>query len=78
MYYATLRRFLRICRNRHAFRSTVTILLACCALALFGTQPAAAEDAKPVAAPTTPSAGKALVCVYRVYRFTGSATHDNL
>lgn len=26
----------------------------------------------------TPSAGKALVCVYRVGRFTGSASHDNL
>jgi hypothetical protein len=79
MNYVTLRRFVRICRIRHAFRSTATILLACCALALFGTLPtAAAQDAKPAAMPTTPSAGKALICVYRVYRFTGSASHDNL
>ena len=79
MYHTTLRCFARICSMRYALRSTATILLACCALALFGALPtAAAQDAKPAAIPTTPSAGKALVCVYRVYRFTGSASHDNL
>ena len=34
-----------------------------------------AEAVKP---PSAPSAGKALVCIYRVYRFTGSAAHDTL
>jgi len=34
-----------------------------------------ADGVKP---PTGPSAGKALVCIYRVYRFTGSASHDSL
>ena len=28
--------------------------------------------------PAAPSAGKALICIYRVYRFTGSASHDHL
>jgi hypothetical protein len=40
--------------------------------------PLSAEDAKPAAPPTTPSAGKALVYLYRVGRFTGSAAHDHL
>jgi hypothetical protein len=49
------------------------LLLACCALASAGM--ACADAAKP---PSAPSAGKALVCIYRVYRFTGSASHDAL
>jgi hypothetical protein len=53
--------------------------LTVCVLAFFGLMPvAAAQDAKPAVMPTAPSAGKALVCIYRVYRFTGSASHDNL
>jgi len=38
----------------------------------------AAEDSKvPVVLPA-PSAGKAIVCIYRTYRFTGSAAHDEV
>ncbi|MBS1802930.1 MAG: DUF2846 domain-containing protein [Acidobacteria bacterium] len=45
---------------------------------LFACPVSAAEDPKaPVVLPP-PSAGKALVCIYRTYRFTGSAAHDEL
>jgi hypothetical protein len=40
--------------------------------------PAWAQDAKPAPPPTSPSPGKALVYIYRVGRFTGSAAHDHL
>jgi len=67
------------CRRGSAFHLLATILLAFCSLAIFsGSFVAYAQDAKPGAMPTAPSAGKALICIYRVYRFTGSATHDNL
>ncbi len=39
---------------------------------------ASAQDAKPAPPPTAPSPGKALVYIYRVGRFTGSASHDHL
>ena len=39
---------------------------------------ASAQDAKPMPPPTAPSPGKALVYIYRVGRFTGSAAHDHL
>jgi hypothetical protein len=49
------------------------------ALFLFsGLTPTQAQDAKPAPPPTTPSPGKALVYIYRVGRFTGSASHDHL
>lgn len=55
------------------------ILLAFSALLLFGGLTAvSAQDAKSVAPPTTPSAGKALIYIYRVGRFVGSAAHDHL
>jgi len=37
-----------------------------------------AQDSKTPAVLPTPSSGKAIVCIYRVYRFTGSASHDDL
>jgi hypothetical protein len=61
------------CRAKGFFRFLTPLLLACCAMAPVGT--AVADTAKP---PSAPSAGKALVCLYRVYRFTGSASHDAL
>jgi hypothetical protein len=61
------------CRAKGPFRFLVTLLLACCVLTFAGS--ASAEAAKP---PTAPSAGKALVCIYRVSRFVGSAAHDTL
>jgi hypothetical protein len=37
-----------------------------------------AQDSKTPAVLPAPSSGKAIVCIYRVYRFTGSASHDDL
>jgi hypothetical protein len=45
---------------------------------LFTGPTSAAEDSKIQAELPAPSAGNAIVCIYRVYRFTGSASHDEL
>jgi hypothetical protein len=37
-----------------------------------------AEDSKTSAVLPAPSEGKAMVCVYRTYRFIGSASHDEI
>ena len=68
-----LRNFLR-----GIFRSSGTLLLAFSALAAFSSQPGATQDSKTPAVLPTPSGGKAIVCIYRVGRFTGSASHDEL
>jgi len=79
MRNATLGTAIRVCRAKSAFHFLATILLAFFALLLFGSlAPAAAQDAKPAPPPTAPSAGKALVYIYRVGRITGSASHDHL
>jgi len=54
------------------------ICLATVLLFFAGLTPAWAQDAKPAPPPTSPSPGKALVYIYRVGRFTGSAAHDHL
>lgn len=73
---------IRIPSNFHlkqACRSIVLLLLTFAALAfLFTCSVAAAEDSKNPAVLPAPSAGKAIVCIYRTYRFTGSAAHDEL
>ena len=63
-----------------AFRSLVSLLLAfLAAFAFLFTGPlCVAEDSKTPAVLPAPSAGKAIVCIYRVYRFTGSASHDEI
>lgn len=62
------------CRSRASF-----LLLACSAIALLFTGSFSfAEDSKAPAVLPTPSAGKAIVCIYRTYRFTGSASHDEI
>ena len=93
MRNVTLDRVARVCRVKSALRISATILLAFCALMLFGSKMAAlaqdakpdapAQDAKAAAVPTTPpptapSPGKALIFIYRVGRFVGSAAHDHL
>jgi hypothetical protein len=79
MRNATLGTAVRVCRAKSAFHFLATTLLAFFALLLFGSlTPASAQDAKPAPPPTAPSAGKALVYIYRVGRFTGSASHDHL
>ena len=79
MLNATLDRDVRLRRAKSAFHFLATNLLAVFALLLFGSlTPASAQDAKPAPPPTAPSAGKALVYIYRVGRFVGSAAHDHL
>jgi len=64
------------------FRLSIAPLLACCALMLAaGPQVAAAQgttDVNPQPPPTKPAAGNALICIYRLTRIVGSATHDSL
>jgi hypothetical protein len=45
---------------------------------LFTGAIAVAQDSKTPAVLPAPSSGKAIVCIYRVYRFTGSSSHDEL
>ena len=62
-----------------AYRSLASLLLAFLAFAFLFTGPlCVAEDSKTPAVLPAPSAGKAIVCIYRVYRFTGSASHDEI
>jgi len=37
-----------------------------------------AQDSKTPAVLPAPSSGKAIVCIYRTYRFTGSSSHDEI
>ncbi len=84
-----LGRVARVFCIKSAFQICATLLLAFCAFILpcsmaaaQDAQPAApAQDAKPAAVPTPPTApspGKALIYIYRVGRFVGSAAHDHL
>jgi hypothetical protein len=61
------------------YGSIVTLLLLLFAIVCLLAVPASvAEDSKsPVVLPA-PSSGKAIVCIYRTYRFTGSAAHDEI
>jgi hypothetical protein len=60
-------------------RSLASLLLAFCALAFLFTGPLAiAQDKKQASVLPAPSNGKAIVCLYRVGRFTGSSSHDEL
>jgi hypothetical protein len=43
-----------------------------------GSVSATPSDSKSLAVLPAPSAGKAIVCIYRVSRFTGSASHDEV
>ena len=69
-------------RIHRTFRLSGAIRLACCALMLSTcpqvTAGQATTDSKPQPAPTTPSAGKALICIYRVWKVVGGGTHDTL
>ncbi len=61
-----------------ACRSFKIFLLASAAIAFLFTGPISiAEDSKTAVLPA-PSPGNAIVCIYRTYRFTGSASHDEL
>ncbi len=82
MQNTTLSGIATVCRGKGASLRPATLLLGCCALAFSAGLSTAAgqppQDSKPVAAPSAPSAGKALICIFRTSRFVGSAAHDNL
>jgi hypothetical protein len=79
MRNATLCGFARVSCVKSVFHIFATIFLAFCALILFGgAMLAEAQDSKPAPPPTAPSPGKALIYIYRVSRFVGSASHDHL
>jgi len=72
----------RVCRVSKAIQISATALVISCTLILAGSMAAAwGQDEKAAPArtpPTAPSPGKALIYIYRVGRFTGSAAHDHL
>jgi|ERR1035438_2025648 hypothetical protein len=79
MRYASLCGFARVRCVKSAFHTFATIFLAFCALTLFGSLTVGvAQSSKPAAPPTSPSPGKALIYIYRVGKFVGSASHDHL
>src|SRR3569833_705814 len=61
------------------YGSVVSLLLLLFAImCLLAAPMSVAQDSKsPVVLPK-PSSGKAIVCIYRTYRFTGSAAHDEI
>ena len=62
-----------------ACKSLASLLLVLSAMALLFTGPISlAQDSNSPAVLPAPSSGKAIVCIYRTYRFTGSAAHDEL
>jgi hypothetical protein len=64
---------------RGACRSLASLLLAFGAMAFVFSGPiSVAQDSKTPGVLPAPSSGKAIVCIYRTYRFTGSSSHDEL
>src|SRR5664279_1410198 len=60
-------------------KSLASLLLVLSAMALLFTGPISlAQDSNTPAVLPAPSSGKAIICIYRTYRFTGSASHDEL
>jgi hypothetical protein len=88
MHITNLSGIARVCFGKGAFHLFVILLLCCCTLTFvanpsFAAAQAAqgstpAQTSTPAQAPTAPSAGKALICIFRTSRFTGSASHDEL
>jgi hypothetical protein len=61
-----------------ACKSLASLLLVLSAMAfLFAGPISLAQDSNSAVLPA-PSSGKAIVCIYRTYRFTGSSAHDEL
>ena len=59
-------------------RSLANLLFAFSAMACLFTGLIAIANDKTEAVLPAPSSGKAIVCIYRTYRFTGSSSHDEL
>ena len=65
--------------GRRVFRSLANLLFAVGAITVIFTGPiSVAQDSKSHAILPAPAAGKAVVCIYRVGRFTGSQAHDEI
>jgi hypothetical protein len=65
--------------SKGACGTLASFVLAFIAMAfLFTGRISFAEDSKTPAVLPAPSSGKAIVCIYRTYRFTGSSSHDEL
>jgi len=65
--------------SRGPSRSLASLLLALCALAMLCAGPVAvAQDSQNPSVLPAPSSGKAIVCIYRTYRFAGSSSHDEI
>jgi len=64
----------------HRISATVFCVFFVVLALLCGSVPASSQDAKTaaIAPPAAPSPGKALVYIYRIYNFVGSAAHDHL
>ncbi len=63
----------RACRSRASF----LVAFAAMAFLFTGTFSVPQESKTPAILPA-PTEGKAIVCIYRTYRFTGSASHDEI
>jgi Protein of unknown function (DUF2846) len=64
---------------RRACKSLASLLLVLIAMAfLFTGRISLAQDSNSPGVLPAPSSGKAIVCIYRTYRFTGSSAHDEL
>jgi len=59
-------------------RPPVSLLLAFSAIAFLFTGPTSVAKDKGDSILPAPSSGKAIVCIYRTYRFTGSSSHDEI
>jgi hypothetical protein len=70
---------LRIVVSEQTSGSLASLFLAFSAMAfLFAGPISIAQDSKTPSVLPAPSSGKAIVCIYRTYRFTGSSSHDEL
>jgi len=63
---------------RGACRSLASLLALSAMAFLFAGPISLAQDSKSPAVLPAPSSGKAIVCIFRTYRFTGSSAHDEL
>jgi len=64
---------------RGASKLLASLLLVFSAMAFLFTGPISlAQDSNSPAVLPAPSSGKAIVCIFRTYRFTGSSAHDEL
>jgi len=71
--------------SKAASRSLASFLIAFGAIAFLfagtislASSPWAEQDSQTPSALPAPSSGKAIVCIYRTYRFTGSSSHDEI